>query len=70
MSADNGIHIRKVIVDGDDRYEVRYYNASLEYDTVDEMTLLTTETTLEEAIVYGQNEGTEYGLSFSGLKPE
>ena len=61
MSADNGILI---VAQDDGTYEVRYYCASLDYDTYEEMTLLQTCPTLEEAIERGEREGTEYGLHF------
>lgn len=62
MSADNGIHI---IQTGKNKYDVRYYFASHDYENDEDMTLISTETTLEAAIVVGQSENTEYGLSFS-----
>lgn len=64
MSADNGIVIVKK---DDDEYEVRYYSASVEYVSNEDMTLIETCSTLEDAIVVGQDQGTEYGLHFVGL---
>lgn len=66
MSADNGIHISK---NEQGKYEVRSYCASIDYDDILHMDLISTEDTLETAIEVGQKENTEYGLSFS-LNPE
>lgn len=61
MSADNGI----LIVRERDEYFVREYCASVEYEESGKMHLIGVKPTLEEAIKLGQEQGTEYGLSFS-----
>jgi hypothetical protein len=66
MSADNGILIRK---NGAGQYEVRYYNASVDYESTDEMPILSVHDRIEDAIVAGQDQGTEYGLTFEGSIP-
>jgi hypothetical protein len=60
MSADNGIFIRK----HNEKYEVRHYFASFDYPDIEDMSLLDTKDTIEEAIKRGQEEQTEYGLTF------
>lgn len=62
MSADNGIYIYKTV---GGKYSVRYYCASVDYDDPTEMSEVALCDTIEEAIIKGQEQETEYGLSFS-----
>jgi len=64
MSADNGICIVK---NKEGNYDVRYYSASVDYVKEEDMPLIEMVKTLEEAIVIGQEQETEYGLHFIGL---
>lgn len=63
MSADNGIHIKKS--EDNTVWEVYEYSASAEYEDSRSMYLLGTRNSLEEAILFGQFQQTEYGLSFT-----
>lgn len=63
MSADNGIHIQKT---QDNKYwKVYEYCASVDYDDPTQMYPIGEYPTLEAAIKAGQEQQTEYGLSFT-----
>jgi hypothetical protein len=67
MSADNGIVIAK---GRDGRFYVYEYCASVDYRHVEDMGLLSEYKSLEQALSFASDYGSEYGVNYQDLSKE